>query len=110
MLSKFESDSSALYPPRKRQLIFSHIGEGIFQLKLAVYDTSEVKPQGGLGGSRTTEECRRRVRVLALEAMHTARGSPWPKACRNLYDHVAGLPVSLLETDGVGESSLQCIQ
>ena len=35
--------------------------------------------------------------------MHTAKGTPWPKSSHSLYDHVAGLPLSLLETDGMGE-------
>ena len=100
-MSKIDNDSIVIFPPRKRRLVFTHVGQGWFRLRLEVYDTGEEKPQG-VATSRTTEECRRRVRVLSAEAIHTARGAPWPKLCHNLYDHVASLPYSVLDTDGVG--------
>ena len=102
LLSQVDNDPFVVCPPRKRCLMFGHLGQGLFHLKLAMYDTGEARPQG-VTRSRTTEECRRRVRLLAAEAMHVTRGSPWPKSCRNLYDHVAGLPCSVLDTDGVGK-------
>lgn len=101
LLSKIDNDPFVIFPPRKRRLTFDHIGQGMFRVKLEVYDTGEEKPQA-VTRSRTTEECQRRVRVLSAEAMHTARGSPWPKLCRNLYDHVASLPYAVLDVDEVG--------
>ena len=101
LCSKMDTDS-VVCPPRKRRLVFNHIGQGMFRLKLEVYDTVEKKPQAATT-LRSTEECQRRVRVLSAEAMHVARGSPWPKLCRNMYDHIASLPYSVLDTDGVGQ-------
>ena len=107
LVSQIDSDSFVFCPPRKRRLVFDHVSGGRFRLKVAVYDRGEARPQGG-GTSRTEEECRRMTRVLSAEAMHCTRGGPWPKACRNLYDHVAGLPHSVLESDGVGEEQHLC--
>lgn len=103
LVSQIDSNAFVFCPPRKRRLVFDHVSGGMFRLKVAVYDSGEVRPRGG-GVSNTEEACRRMARVLSSEAMHITRGSPWPKACRNLYDHVAGLPHSVLDTDGAGET------
>ena len=104
LCSKMDTDTFVTFPPRKRRLVFNHIGQGMFRLKLELYDSGEKKPQA-VTTSRSTEECQRRVRVLSAEAMRMARGSPWPKLCRNMFDHIGSLPYSILETDGVGEWS-----
>jgi hypothetical protein len=100
LLSNFENDAKLLFPPRSRRLIFDHVGDGVFRLRLAGFEVG--KPPSGVGKPPvvTEEECRRKVRVLASEAVHVSRGSPWPKFCR---DPTVGLPLTLLEGDGVGE-------
>ena len=100
LLSNFENDAKLLFPPRSRRLIFDHVGDGVFRLRLAGFEVG--KPPSGVGKSPvvTEEEWRRKVRVLASEAVHMCRGSPWPKFCR---DPTVGLPLTRLEGDGVGE-------
>ena len=100
-VSKPDDAYHVFCPPRKRKLVFEHVGEGVFRLRLEGYNPAEEQPQPKTT-SHTEEACQRRVRVLSAEAMHVTRGSPWPKMCRSLHFHVAGLPYSVLDMDGVG--------
>ena len=107
LLSNFENDATLLFPPRTRRLVFDHVGRGVFHLRLTGCEVREGKQvaAGKPPAVTSEEECRRKVRVLASEATHAARGSPWPKVCRNLYEHAVGLPLTLLEGDGVGKTN-----
>ncbi|CAI7990135.1 hypothetical protein GBAR_LOCUS427 [Geodia barretti] len=79
LLSNFENDAKLLFPPRSRRLIFDHVGDGVFRLRLAGFEVG--KPPSGVGKSPvvTEEEWRR-------------------KFCR---DPTVGLPLTRLEGDGV---------
>ena len=102
LLSNFKTDAKRIFPPRSRRLAFDHVGHGVFQLRLTGFESGKPPPAVGKSPpAATEEECRRKVRVLASEAAHVSRGSPWPKFCR---DPTVGLPLTLLEEEGVGET------
>lgn len=99
-------DETAFFPPNTRWLVFNHIGRGVFQLRLSAAQEGRKRVfKSKLASLPTEEECKREIRVLAAEAMHVSRGSAWPKYGKNFYEHVASLPLAILEEEDsdVGE-------
>lgn len=93
-------DETAFFPPNTRWLVFNHIGRGVFQLRLSAAQEGRKRVfKSKLASLPTEEECKREIRVLAAEAMHVSRGSAWPKYGKNFYEHVASLPLAILEEE-----------
>ena len=91
-------------PPFRMRLVFNHIGDGLFQLKLDRYAMSNTAQYEG-APVLSCQEARRNVRMLSSKAMHISRDYPWPRLAWFLPRHLTpSLIQQAVDKDGAGIS------
>lgn len=77
LMSEVKISDRFFDPPLKMKLIFDHLGDGMFQLRLQSYGWGAapfLNPTSPL----SMKESRRTMRSLSAKAMHVTRTSNWP--------------------------------
>lgn len=95
-------------PPQKMKLVFDHLGEGVFKLRLQMYGHSSV-PFLNPASFLSTKESRRTMRALSAKAMHVTRTSNWPKATSLVPTSLTKRFVSFLDKDMAGKHKPACV-